>query len=71
MLIILNSRFHAKRNKTSCSVQSSALAAALVSVRFIYLLQKKHSWGNKCDANDISHIVLTFIASLSFMGLRK
>lgn len=71
MLIIWNSCFNEKRNKTCCALQHSALAVAPLSIRFIYLLQEKHSWMNKCNANDISNIAQPFIAILSFMELRK
>lgn len=61
-------------------MQNAIKQAVLCRTRHSLLLQRvsdlftsceKHSWRNKCDANDISHIVQPFIASLSFMGLRK
>lgn len=51
-----------------CRTQHSLL---LHWVSNLFTSCKKHLWRNKCNANDIFHIVWPFIASLSFMGLRK
>lgn len=67
-LIILNSHFYAKhsKNKLRCAECSTHCCS---SELLIYLPLAQSALG--CNASHISHFAQPFIASLSFMGLRK